>query len=61
MPVFIKHSEMNQYIFKITFLDGPLQIQIAVNCLWQHAGCDPGLFVNIHLLMNFSYLGWLKI
>jgi hypothetical protein len=37
MPGFIKHGEMKQHNFKITFLDGPSLRNIVVKVLGQHA------------------------
>jgi hypothetical protein len=35
--VLINHSELNQYNFKITFLDGPLHKHYVVKGFWRHA------------------------
>jgi hypothetical protein len=44
MPIFIKHSELNQCILKAHFY--MVHTHIAVKGLWQYAYRDPTLFVN---------------
>jgi hypothetical protein len=45
MPVFIKHSELNQYIYK--YILRWLQYGI-----WQQAYWDPALLINIKTNIN---------
>jgi hypothetical protein len=46
VPVFIKNSELNQYILKVHFSMFSLPIHIAVKGFWQHANGDPTLSAN---------------